>query len=78
MGKSPKTQEVQIREHQIWDVQTLLDKIKKKASPRVEGSFQWNEPLKILEHSRICEKITAFFMALPQFPANFWEDSSIL
>ena len=47
----------------------------KKASPRVEGYFQWNEPLKILEHSRICENITAFFMALPPLFTNFKKDS---
>ena len=30
MRKSPKIQEVQIREHQIWEVQTLLDKVTRK------------------------------------------------
>ena len=30
MRKSLKAQEVQIREHQIWEVQTLLDKVTRK------------------------------------------------
>ena len=36
-------------------------------------SVEWTpEDMKV---SRICEKITAFLMALPQFRTNFWEDS---
>ena len=38
-------------------------------------SVEWTS--EDLEHSRICEKITAFLMALPQFRTNFWEDSNL-
>ena len=38
----------------------------KRASPRVEGFFQWNEPLKIWNFPGFVRKsFTAFFMALP-------------
>jgi len=47
----------------------------KKASPRVEGSFQWNEPLRMWKRSKICEEIVVFFMAVPPLSTNIWKNN---
>ena len=76
MRKSLKAQEVQIREHQIWKVQTLLDKVTRKLHLEWKVPFGGMNPWRYESFQDLWENHCFFYGLARRYRQLFWEDSA--
>ena len=76
MRKSPKAQEVQIREHQIWEVQTLLDKVTRKLHLDWKVPFGGMNLWRYESFQDLWENHCFFYGLARRYRQLFWEDST--
>ena len=76
MRKSLKAQEVQIREHQIWKVQTLLDKVTRKLHLEWKVPFGGMNLWRYESFQDLWENHCFFYGLARRYRQLFWEDSA--